>query len=109
MNLQKQLRLYLNEQDLTLAKLAKKADVSRSTLNDWLNGAEPKNLKKLKRVADILAIDIDHLVFGNGLQGEINLLSDITLGDFELIIRRSRKPDDKSQAEKNKIIWSDLK
>lgn len=96
MNLNNQLRLYIDELDTNVTRLAKEAGIPRQTLSDWLDGVPPKNFEAVKKIADVLAVSVDHLVFGEGLEPETAAkLSDyrdeILCGQFEVILRRAKK------------------
>ncbi len=91
MNLKNQLKTYIKERNLTATELCRRAKVPRSTLTEWLSGRSPKDMRKLKRVADVLEISIDWLCYGNGLEPKAtiedfeNLLN---LGTYELVLRK---------------------
>jgi len=68
MNLKKQLKLYLENKDLTASELSRLAGVPKQSLSDWLAGSNPRDIRTVKRVADALEVSLDHLVFGEGLQ-----------------------------------------
>jgi transcriptional regulator with XRE-family HTH domain len=99
MNLKKQLRLYLEYKDMTASQLAKKSTVPKQSLSDWLAGSNPRDVRQIKRVADVLGISIDHLMFGEGIEKKVgksselnDLLSDEWVsGQFEIKIRRIKK------------------
>lgn len=94
MNLKNQLKAYIKDRDITATELCRKAKVPRSTLTEWLSGRSPKDMEKLKRVADVLDISIDWLCYGNGLEPKVaiedfeNLLN---LGTYELVLRKVNK------------------
>lgn len=99
MTLKKQLRFYLELNDLTAAQLARKANVPKQSLSGWLAGSNPRDVKQVKKVADALGVSLDNLMFGNGedenLQKhtELNsLLGDDWIGGlFEVRFRRVKK------------------
>jgi transcriptional regulator with XRE-family HTH domain len=66
-NLKKQLKLYLETEDLSAAKLAKRSGVSKQVLSLWLSGGSPKNIEQVKKVAQVFGISVDHLCFGDGI------------------------------------------
>ncbi len=67
MNLKTQLRLFLQSRGLSASELARMADVPKQSISDWLGGTLPRDIQKLKRVADVLRTSVDHLVFGDGI------------------------------------------
>ena len=66
MNLKSQLRFYLDRMEMSATQLAKKASVPKQSLCGWLAGSNPRDVRQIKRVADVLGITLDHLIFGNG-------------------------------------------
>lgn len=66
MNLKEQLRFFLKKRDLTPAELARRSGVSRQVLSLWLDGVEPRKLRKVRSVANALGTTIDNLCFGTG-------------------------------------------
>jgi transcriptional regulator with XRE-family HTH domain len=99
MNLKSQLKLYLEHTGMSASQLAKKSSVPRQSLSDWINGSKPRDIAQVKRVAAVLGTSVDHLVFGNGLDGNAKKVTelDALLGDewisglFEVRFRRVRK------------------
>jgi transcriptional regulator with XRE-family HTH domain len=93
MNLQNQLRLYLEHLDLTAAQLSRKSGVSQQVLSQWLHGAEPKKVTQLKKVSEALGCTVDHLCFGEGLKPSMRSeafprQNEWLSGLFEVKIRR---------------------
>lgn len=99
MNLKKQLKLYLELRDMTAAQLARKASVAKQSISGWLAGSNPRDVRQIKRVASVLGISVDHLMFGDGKdqQAEKTIELDALMGDgwisgiFEVKFRRVRK------------------
>lgn len=99
MTLKKQLRLYLEKRDLTAAQLAKKAQVPKQSLSGWMAGSNPRDVRQVKRVAEVLGTTIDHLMFGEGAQSDSakvgsleSLLTDDWVGGvFEIKLRRIKR------------------
>lgn len=97
MNLQNQLKLYLDIEDLTAAQLSKKSGVSKQVISLWLKGASPKNIEQVKSVAEVLKTNVDHLCFGDGKEAkkksEFESLTEDEWfsGQFEIKIRRIKK------------------
>lgn len=98
-NLKKQLQFYLDRDEMSATRLAKKAGVPKQSLSGWLAGSNPRDVRQVKRVADVLGVSIDNLMFGEGEDAEtVNSNSlDALLGDawvgglFEIRIRRVKK------------------
>lgn len=70
MNLKEQLQFYLHLRNLTAAELARRSGVSAQTISYWISGGRPKDIAKLKSVADQLTTTLDNLLYGNGLPNE---------------------------------------
>ena len=99
MNLKSQLKLHLERRGMTAAELARKSGVSKQVVSHWLNGAKPKNINQVKKVADALGTTLDHLLFGSGEDLERRRVTelDALLGDgwvsglFEVRFRRIKR------------------
>lgn len=99
MNLKNQLRVYLELRNTTAAELSRKTGVSKQVLSLWLDGAQPKNIAQVKKVALALGTTVDHLCFGDGRDTEAQKTTelDALLGDqwisglFEVRFRRVKK------------------
>jgi transcriptional regulator with XRE-family HTH domain len=99
MNLKSQLKYFLDVKDMTATQLAKKAGVPKQSLSGWLAGSNPRDVRQIKRVADVLETTLDNLMFGagenNDRQRVIEL--DALMGDgwisglFEVRFRRIKK------------------
>lgn len=94
MNLKNQLRFYLDSKGLTASQLARKAGVPKQSISGWLAGSNPRDIKQIKKVADVLSVSVDNLVFGTGVEKNKNgfgLASDTgewVSGMYELKYRR---------------------
>jgi transcriptional regulator with XRE-family HTH domain len=99
MYLKKQLRFYLDRREMSAAQLAKKASVPKQSLSGWLAGSNPRDVRQVKRVAEVLGVSVDHLLFGDGEDQNAMKVTelDALLGDewisglFEVKFRRVRK------------------
>lgn len=98
MNLNKQLKLYLERHDLSATQLAKKSGVSKQVISLWMNGGSPKRIEHVKAVADIFGVTVDHLCFGSDIskQGSPDsfalLASDDWMsGIFEIKVRKLKR------------------
>lgn len=99
MTLKKQLKYYLERNDLTASQLARKANVPKQSLSGWLAGSNPRDVKQVKRVADALNTSLDNLLFGEGSDSKNLKGNDLStlLGDewfsgiFEMKIRRVKR------------------
>ncbi len=99
MTLKKQLRQYLELREMNASQLAKKASVPKQSLSGWLGGSNPRDIRQVKRVADVLGVSIDNLMFGSGIDKELekSIELDALLGDewisglFEVRFRRVKR------------------
>ena len=94
MNLKNQLQLYIDHQGLTPTTLAKKSGVARSSIQEWASGSSPKDLNKLKKVADVLQTTVDNLCFGSGIHKEGSFTQyepEINAGLYEVILRKVKR------------------
>ncbi|QLY25695.1 helix-turn-helix domain-containing protein [Bdellovibrio sp. KM01] len=99
MNLKQQLKYYLKDRGITASQLSKKASVPKQSLSGWLAGSNPRDVRQIKRVADVLGISIDHLMFGSGPEkGQEKVAPlDSLIGEewfgglFEVRLRRVKK------------------
>lgn len=67
MRLAENLKILLEKKGWRAAELARRADVPKSSVNDWLSGASPRNMGHLKSIADELGVLLDDLLFGDAL------------------------------------------
>ncbi len=75
-------------QKLTVTSAARKVGMNKSTLHNYCNGVIPRNLPKIKELADLLEVSLSELIFGQD-SGPANInLSDGIEGKFEVTIRR---------------------
>ncbi len=98
MNLKSQLKLFIERNYLTLTTLSEKSGVPKSTISDWLHGSAPRDLRKLKKVADALETTVDQLCWGKGIAEDkekfMKYQDEINTGVFEVILRRPRGKND---------------
>lgn len=73
MGTQEQIKLSLNlktlmaRKNLTLTATAKHVGMNKSTLHNYCNGVIPRNLLKIKELADYLEVSLNELIFGPNL------------------------------------------
>lgn len=94
MQLAKQLKALLRENDITVAQLARKAGVSAKTIYNWLAGQHPKDIGAVKKVADQFDVTLDFLCYGieSSAKSEIERhFDEINAGVFEVVLRRIKK------------------
>lgn len=102
MSLSKNLKRYLDLRGWSVAEVARRSGVKKSTIGEWLSGRNPRKLADLKKVALVLDVEggIDELIFGEPPNGskkkkEADLIATLFDSDghefrgrFELVIRK---------------------
>lgn len=75
----------------SLSDFAKKVRLPASTLHGWLNGATPKNIGDIKKVADFLGMSVDELCFDEKAKGakKTNIKVVIDEQEFEVVLIKS--------------------
>jgi PAS domain S-box-containing protein len=63
-----QLKFYIKACDLRAAELARRAGISKQLVSNWLGGVPPRDCTKVKAVAEVFGVTIDHLMFGHGAE-----------------------------------------
>lgn len=61
----KVLKHLMKNKNFTFKKLSKETGVPESTLKTWSSGIEPKSLIPARKVARVLGISVEYLIFGN--------------------------------------------
>lgn len=49
---------------MNASQLARRANVPRQNISNWLMNQKPKDIEQVKRVADVFQVTVDHLLFG---------------------------------------------
>ena len=83
---------------MTLAQLSRLSGVPKTSLSDWVAGGNPRDLNKVKMVADVFKITVDQLCFGDGVNVSEPIekhLDEIHAGIFEVILRKPRNRESK--------------
>lgn len=91
MKLKSNLRLQIEKHGITATQLSKRSGVSKQVLSTWLNGASPRKIEHVKRVAEALNLSIDELCFGDIIPVSVKDLSSTDewmSGVFEVKFRR---------------------
>ncbi|WP_168196566.1 helix-turn-helix transcriptional regulator [Bdellovibrio sp. ZAP7] len=93
MKLKSNLKHILADRDMTAAQLSRKTGVPKTTLSEWLSGGNPRDIKKVKIVADELGITVDELCFGPfERKSPLKEMEDeIFAGNFDVILRKAKK------------------
>ncbi len=78
----------MGEMDLTVSAIASRIGMNKSTLHGYRNGTVPRNVVKLKELADLLGMSMVELIFGEQPKAfSVSPKVDVD-GRFEIIIRR---------------------
>lgn len=91
MNLKRNLKRILADKDLTAAQLSRKTGVPKSTISEWMGGGNPRDLNKVKIVANFLEVTLDDLCFGDSMDRPTPIeshLNEIRAGIYEVILRK---------------------
>ena len=64
MKLANTLKKLMKESELSFKALSKKAAVPESTIKQWAQGAAPRKLSDVKKVAKVLGVSFEFLCFG---------------------------------------------
>lgn len=65
MNFKSQLRELLRSRGMTAADLSRVTGIPKQSISDWLAGVTPRDLKRLKKVAEYFGVTVDQIVFGD--------------------------------------------
>lgn len=94
MLLAKQLKVLLRANDMTVAQLARKTNVSAKTIYNWLAGQGPKDIGAVKKVADHFGVTLDFLCYGIEPPNKTEIerhFDEINTGIFEVVLRRVKR------------------
>ncbi len=96
----------MNEKKLTFKKLSELSHVPVSTIKTWSAGVEPKSMVSARKVARVLGVSVEHLVFGSSDQPPITFQNLLTTQLFSgwckvTIEMPVTSPIAKSKKEKN--------
>jgi transcriptional regulator with XRE-family HTH domain len=78
----------LKKHGMTAAQLARKSNVPKSVISDWIGGSHPRNLLQVMSVAKSLGVTLEMLCFGiDGprLFEEGHRIKAVIEGDFVII------------------------
>lgn len=64
MELSSILRRIMEERRLSQRDLERQTGLPKSTLSDWLSGAQPRNLDDVRRLSRHLGVPFEYLLFG---------------------------------------------
>jgi transcriptional regulator with XRE-family HTH domain len=72
------LKHLMSEKGLTFKELSKLSGVPISTLKTWSAGVEPKSFSAARKVARILGVSVEHLVFGSSDKNQLTFQDILT-------------------------------
>lgn len=79
------LRTLLGSKNLTIVRAAKQVGMNVTTLHNYCHGSVPRNIVKLRALAQLLGTSIEELVFGTAVSPS----SEFTLeGRYEVTVKR---------------------
>lgn len=97
MNLKSQLKLYLEQHEMSATQLSKKSGVSKQVLSLWMAGGSPRNIEHIKKVAEVLGTNVDNLCFGKGIETQKQFTTipedEWFGGAFEIKIRKIKEKE----------------
>ncbi len=82
------LKKIMASKNLTVTQAAKKIGMNKSTLHNYCNGVVPRNLRKIKELADLLEVSLTELIFGKNADVTSFRTEGSMEGRYEVIIRR---------------------
>ena len=80
---------YLHHHHMSLRELSVRSEIPYSTIYSWSLGGRPKDLIKLKKLADSMLISLDQLIFKTTPKIELEDSKKIEL-KIELIIKKEK-------------------
>ncbi len=93
--LDKKLKALLKSHNLSVAELANRVDVPRSTIQQWIAGTAP-NIYQLEKVASYFKLTVDELAFGRKPKASVEELFTEALihsGHYKISITKLVKKD----------------
>lgn len=82
------LRKLMLSNQLTLVSVAKQVGMNKSSLHNYCHGVMPRNLLKIKKLADHFDVSLFELIFGSEFPSLGSDLANEVDGRFEIIIKR---------------------
>lgn len=85
----------MKEKGYSVKTLSKSSGLPVSTLHEWLGGRSPRNFVQVKKVADVLGVSLNRLLFDEPDKHETISLNqilkdDLFNGTFEISVKRVR-------------------
>lgn len=76
------------KKNLTVTSVSRKIGMNKSTLHNYCNGVMPRNLPKIKQLADLLEVSLVELLFSAPDESKVVNLNQSIEGKFEVTIKR---------------------
>ena len=91
MKISTNLKEYLEREGISIHDLSRKVSIPVSTLHGWVNGAAPKSISEVKKIAEFLGLSMDEFCFNEKPKGHktTNIKVIIDEQEFEIILKRS--------------------
>ena len=77
---------FLLGHNMSLRELSTQADIPYSTIYSWSLGGKPKDIAKLKQLANVMGLSLDHLIFKQESQEDSG--NKVIQMKVELVIKR---------------------
>lgn len=81
------LKRMMAAKNLSVTAAARKIGMNKSTLHGYCNGAIPRNLQKLKELADLFEVSLVELIFAHETEARTPSKGGFE-GRYEVIVRR---------------------
>lgn len=91
------LRAFLKKKRVSLSLVSRETGISYSTLHTWLENRNPRDIVKVKKLADYFGVSLDELLFGDvdmaiSRANAVELPdASLFLGTFEVTVRRKNE------------------
>lgn len=82
------LKKLMASKNMTVTSVSRQIGMNKSTLHNYCNGVVPRNLLKIKELADLLNVSLTELIFGLESGSKVLNLDDGIEGRFEITIKR---------------------
>ena len=82
------LKRIMKARNLTITSIAREVGMHKSTLHNYCNGVIPRNLLKLKELADFLGVGLSDLIFDSPVSTISIPSEDGIEGKYEITIKR---------------------
>jgi transcriptional regulator with XRE-family HTH domain len=97
LKLDENLKLLMTAKNLTVTMAAKKVGMNKSTLHNYCNGVIPRNLRKIKELADLLDVSLTELLYGKDVEQISFSTKGGIEGRYEVVIRRVNESENREK------------